>query len=114
MQIGDADGLGPYTHSVAMPDNRLLAFDERTLAALTLPTGRPVPRRVHRGIGGDDFEAARALRRDARTGEMVIIAHTALDEAEVRRNVETREFDGYAQKGWPPSHLVALIMMFAP
>lgn len=55
------------------------------------------------------FEAARALRADPRTGGIAIIAHTALDEAEVRRQVTGHEFDGYAQKGWPPGQLLALI-----
>jgi two-component system, OmpR family, response regulator len=57
----------------------------------------------------DGFEAARALRRDPRTGAIAIIAHTALDEADVRRQVSADEFDGYVQKGWPPAQLLALI-----
>jgi CheY-like chemotaxis protein len=55
------------------------------------------------------FEAARALRQDPRTGGIAIIAHTALDEAEVHRQVAGDEFDGYAQKGRPPGQLLALI-----
>lgn len=59
------------------------------------------------------FEAARALRNDPRTGEIAIIAHTALDETEVRRQVTGHEFDGYVQKGRPPSQLVALVTTLA-
>jgi two-component system OmpR family response regulator len=55
------------------------------------------------------FEAARALRQDPRTGAIALIAHTALDEAEVHRKVTGDEFDGYAQKGWPPGQLLTLI-----
>ncbi|MBT2792933.1 response regulator [Paraburkholderia strydomiana] len=55
------------------------------------------------------FEAARALRQDPRTGAIALIAHTALDEAEVHRQITGDEFDGYAQKGWPPGQLLALI-----
>jgi two-component system OmpR family response regulator len=55
------------------------------------------------------FEAARALREDPRTSGIAIIAHTALDEAVVHRQVTGDEFDGYAQKGWPPGQLPALI-----
>ncbi|MFM0543211.1 response regulator [Paraburkholderia strydomiana] len=54
-------------------------------------------------------EAALALRRDPCTGGIAIIAHTALDEAEVHRQVAGDEFDGYAQKGRPPGELLALI-----
>ncbi|MFM0441075.1 response regulator [Paraburkholderia strydomiana] len=54
-------------------------------------------------------EAALALRQDPCTGGIAIIAHTALDEAEVHRQVAGDEFDGYAQKGWPPGVLLALI-----
>lgn len=34
----------------------------------------------------DGYEATHALRQDPRTGQVVIIAHTALDETEVRRH----------------------------
>ncbi|WP_255504223.1 response regulator [Caballeronia sp. EK] len=55
------------------------------------------------------FEAARALRQDARTAGIAIVAHTALDESEVRRQLTGYEFDGYVQKGWPFGELLALI-----
>ena len=54
------------------------------------------------------YEAASALGRE-RTHGVAIIAHTALDEIEVRRRLTDSEFDGYVQKGWPPGQLVALI-----
>jgi two-component system OmpR family response regulator len=59
------------------------------------------------------FEAALALRQDARTREITIIAFTALDEAEVLRHLTDHEFDGYFQKGQSPTHLLALISNFA-
>ena len=47
------------------------------------------------------FEAAFALRHDPRTGNIVIVAFTVLDEAEVRRHLADQELDGYCQKrGW--------------
>jgi two-component system OmpR family response regulator len=55
------------------------------------------------------LQAARALRLDPRTGAIALVAHTALDEAEVRRQATGDEFDGYAQKGWPPGQLLTLI-----
>lgn len=62
----------------------------------------------------DGYQATHVLRQDPRTGELVIIAHTALDETEVRRHQVARdECDGYAQKGQPPAQLVALIRIFA-
>ncbi|CAN7778559.1 response regulator [Paraburkholderia hospita] len=57
----------------------------------------------------DGFEAARALRQDPRTVGIAIVAHTALDEAEMRRHLTGHEFDGYVQKGRPHGQLVALI-----
>lgn len=57
----------------------------------------------------DGFEAARALRRDPRAAGIAIVAHTASDEAEVRRHLTDGEFDGYLQKGWSLSQLVALV-----
>ncbi|CAB3739615.1 hypothetical protein R8871_06515 [Paraburkholderia graminis C4D1M] len=59
------------------------------------------------------YEAARALRRDPRTEGIAIIAHTAFDKIEVRQHLSDSEFDGYVQKGWPPSQLVALITKLA-
>ena len=58
------------------------------------------------------LEATHALRRDLRTGNIVIIAFTALDEAEVLRHLFHTSFDGYCQKGQSPLVLVALINSF--
>ena len=58
------------------------------------------------------LEATYVLRRDLRTGNIVIIAFTALDEAEVMRNLLHTAFDGYCQKGQSPLVLVALIDSF--
>lgn len=58
----------------------------------------------------DGFEATRTLRRDPNTNHFVIIAHTALDETEVRRHqADSDGFDGYVQKGQPLGQLIALI-----
>jgi two-component system, OmpR family, response regulator len=59
------------------------------------------------------FEATLALRRDLRTGNTVIIAFTALDEAEVLRHLSHQTFDGYFQKGQSPTLLLALILNFS-
>jgi len=62
----------------------------------------------------DGLQAARALRQDPLTSWIGIIAHTALDETEVRRHQTTGdEFDGYVQKGRPPAEMVALIRILA-
>lgn len=58
------------------------------------------------------YEATDALRRDVRTHNVVVVAFTALDEAEVRRHSLSRLFDGYCQKGQSPAALVALIQHF--
>jgi two-component system OmpR family response regulator len=58
------------------------------------------------------LEATHALRRDLRTGNIVIIAFTVLDEAEVLRHLLHTSFDGYCQKGQSPLVLVALIDSF--
>ncbi|AME26888.1 response regulator [Burkholderia sp. PAMC 26561] len=58
------------------------------------------------------LEATHALRRDLRTGSIVIIAFTALDEAEVLRHLLHTSFDGYCQKGQSPGVLIALIDSF--
>jgi two-component system, OmpR family, response regulator len=58
------------------------------------------------------FEASRALRADAVTNGIVIVAFTALDEHDVRRHLADDEFDGYCQKGQPPATLLALIWTF--
>lgn len=61
------------------------------------------------------FEATLALRQNARTGNIVILAFTALDEREVLRHLthsNTTSFDGYCQKGQSPTVLLALIEHF--
>lgn len=58
------------------------------------------------------FEAAAALRRDLRTGGIIILAFTALDEGEVLRHLTHLTFDGYCQKGQSPAALIALIEHF--
>ncbi|SAL35031.1 response regulator receiver protein [Caballeronia concitans] len=58
------------------------------------------------------IEAARVLRHDPRTSGIAIIAYTALDESEVRRQIKDDEFDGYLQKGVAHSQLIELIAMF--
>jgi two-component system OmpR family response regulator len=58
------------------------------------------------------IEATLALRQDLRTGSIIILAFTALDEAEVLRHLTHLTFDGYCQKGQPPAALVALIEYF--
>jgi CheY-like chemotaxis protein len=60
----------------------------------------------------DGFQAALALRRDSRTAGIGIIAFTALDETEVKRQLSDHEFDGYYQKGQSPTKLVALVLNF--
>ncbi|MFM0520397.1 MULTISPECIES: response regulator [Caballeronia] len=40
------------------------------------------------------FDAARVLRQELRTDSIAIVAHTALDEPEVRRQATADEFDG--------------------
>jgi two-component system OmpR family response regulator len=59
------------------------------------------------------FDAARVLRQEPRTDSIAIVAHTALDEPEVRRKATADEFDGYVQKGRPPGELITLIRMLA-
>jgi CheY-like chemotaxis protein len=58
------------------------------------------------------FQAALALRQDPYTRGTAIIAHTAIDETELRRHVVDDEFDGYAQKGQPVNRLAAFITAF--
>jgi two-component system OmpR family response regulator len=58
------------------------------------------------------YEATLALRRDLRTGNTVIIAFTALDEANVLRNITHQSLDGYCQKGQSPAALISLIEHF--
>jgi CheY-like chemotaxis protein len=58
------------------------------------------------------IEATLALRQDLRTGSIIILAFTALDEAEVLRHLTHLTFDGYCQKGQSPAALVALIEHF--
>jgi CheY-like chemotaxis protein len=59
------------------------------------------------------YEAARALRRHPKTRNVVIVAHTALDEREVRGQQNDDEFDGYLQKGDSPRRVVAMLNMLA-
>ncbi len=58
------------------------------------------------------FQASLTIRRDERTSHIAILAHTALDEAEVRRHLADSEFDGYCQKGQSPEKLLALMETF--
>jgi CheY-like chemotaxis protein len=64
--------------------------------------------------GLDGFDTTLALRRDLRAGSIVIIAFTALDEADILGHLSHPPFDSYCQKGQPPDVLVALIKTFAP
>jgi two-component system OmpR family response regulator len=64
--------------------------------------------------GCNGYEATFALRQDRRTSGSIILAFTALnDDAEVRKHLADHSFDGYCQKGQPPSKLVTLLMSFA-
>jgi CheY-like chemotaxis protein len=58
------------------------------------------------------FEATHALRQDLRTGGLIVIAFTALDETDVMRHLPHLIFDGYCQKGQPPTALISLIENF--
>jgi hypothetical protein len=58
------------------------------------------------------FEAARTLRDDRKTGGITILAFTAFNETEVCRHLVDHEFDGYCQKGQPPTNLFALMASF--
>lgn len=62
--------------------------------------------------GCDGVQAARALRQNPLTSGIAIIAHTAMDETEVRRHLAGSEFDGYFQKGQPVEQLVRLVRDF--
>jgi two-component system, OmpR family, response regulator len=61
----------------------------------------------------DGYQAALALRGDARTKEVAIVAFTAFDEAELRQHVLDHEFDAYYHKGQAPSRLATLFTLFA-
>jgi len=63
------------------------------------------------GLNG--VEATCALRRDLRTGDIIVVAFTALDEDEVLRHLTHLIFDGYCKKGQTPTTLVTLIKHFA-
>jgi two-component system OmpR family response regulator len=64
--------------------------------------------------GCNGYEATFALRQDRRTSETIILAFTALnDDTELREHLANHSFDGYCQKGQPPSKLVTLLMSFA-
>lgn len=58
------------------------------------------------------FQATHALRQDLRTGSIIIVAFTALDEADLLQQLAHSTFDGYCQKGQSPTALVALIEHF--
>ena len=60
----------------------------------------------------DCYQAALALRGDACTKEVAIVAFTAFDEAELRQHVVDHEFDAYYQKGQAPSRLATLVTLF--
>ena len=60
----------------------------------------------------DRHQAALALRGDARTKEVAIVAFTAFDESELRQHVVDHEFDAYYQKGQAPSRLATLVTLF--
>jgi CheY-like chemotaxis protein len=55
------------------------------------------------------IQAVRALRQHPLASGITIIAHTALDETEVRQHFAEAEFDGYFQKGQPVDRLVTLL-----
>ncbi|MCI0151384.1 response regulator [Paraburkholderia sediminicola] len=57
--------------------------------------------------------AARFLRHDPAIRDVAIIAHSALDEAELRRLMTDDDFDAYLQKGQPRAQMVALIRRLA-
>ncbi|MEM5371267.1 response regulator [Paraburkholderia azotifigens] len=61
----------------------------------------------------DGYEAARALRHAPRTANTLIVAHTAMDESEVRRKIVDDEFDGYLQKGLGTGQIMALLAKLA-
>jgi len=59
------------------------------------------------------YEATFALRQDKRTSGTIILAFTALnDDGDVRKHLVDHLFDGYSQKGQPPSKLATLVMSF--
>jgi CheY-like chemotaxis protein len=59
------------------------------------------------------YQATFALRQDRRTSGTVIVAFTALnDDGDVRKHLVDHSFDGYSQKGQPPSKLAALVWSF--
>lgn len=59
------------------------------------------------------YEATFALRQDQRTSGTIILAFTALnDDGDVRKHLVDHSFDGYSQKGQPPSKLVVLVKSF--
>ena len=63
--------------------------------------------------GCNGCEATSASRQDRRTSGTVIVAFAALsDDTEVRKYLADHSFDGYCQKGQPPSKLVTLLMSF--
>ncbi|MDR5826356.1 response regulator [Caballeronia sp. LP006] len=60
----------------------------------------------------DGFSVARALRQNAKTSSMVIVALTAHDDAFVKQRASEGDFDGYCQKGLMLQSLMALLHSF--
>ena len=63
-------------------------------------------------VGITGVEAALMLRHDKGTKQIAIVAFTALEQEEVKRQMGDHEFDGYFQKGDPPIQLVSLMQEF--
>lgn len=60
----------------------------------------------------DGFSVARALRHNAQTSSMVIVALTAHDDVFVKQRAAKGDFDGYCQKGLMLQTLTALLESF--
>src|SRR5476651_2269678 len=114
-QCGGSIGGLPVVRKHGMPDGfrRPGSYQDRNrLGASRHPHGY-LDARVP-GPGCNGYEATFALRQDRRTSGTIILAFTALnDDAEVRELLADHSFDGYCQKGQPPSKLVTLLMSFA-
>ncbi|WNC95341.1 response regulator (plasmid) [Paraburkholderia sp. FT54] len=57
----------------------------------------------------DGFELAATLRGSVATRDVYIIAHTSMDEDEVRAKAGLNDFDAYCQKGAGAAPLMDLI-----
>ena len=57
-------------------------------------------------------EAALSLRNNPETEQIVMIAFTALDKAEVKRHMKDHEFDAYCRKGSAPDEIVNFLDWF--